>query len=239
MPELLRVSGKDLGSMAVADFCPRCFWAKRRAPSGLPFQVFPGIFSSIDSFTKKVVHQWFDQIGAPAWLGSLGPLTGYVEPPHYSKFQHRDAATGVLLTGAPDAIFTKGDGSLVIADYKTAKFTAGQDHLLPMYQVQLTAYAYLASALDWPRVDSIALIYAEPMTEPHDAAPTSSGRDHGFVLPFRATVHMLDLDLARIPPLLADFRHLVKLDQAPQGVPGCKECPKLDGLVGLMTDGRG
>jgi hypothetical protein len=121
MGELLRVSGKDLGSMALAEHCPRCFWAQRHAPYGLPFQIFPGIFSSIDSYTKKVVHEWFDASGAPTWLGSLGPLSGYQEPPHFSKFQVRDPDTGVLLTGAPDAIFTKPDGSLIIADYKTSR----------------------------------------------------------------------------------------------------------------------
>lgn len=238
MPDLLRVSGKDLGSMAVTDFCPRCFWAKRRAPNGLPFQIFPGIFSSIDSFTKKVVHQWFDQSGAPLWLGTLGPLTGYREPPHHSKFQHLDSVSGVLLTGAPDAVFTKEDGSLVIADYKTAKYTAGQDHLLPMYEVQLTAYAYLAGVLGWPRVDSIALIYAEPMTTPQDAAPAVVGRDDGFVLPFKATVVPLQLEPARIPPMLSEFRELVELARAPNGIEGCKDCLRLEGLVGLMAKAR-
>jgi hypothetical protein len=31
-------------------FCPRCFWISRRAR--LPWQIFPGIFSSIDSYSN-------------------------------------------------------------------------------------------------------------------------------------------------------------------------------------------
>ncbi len=235
MAEFLRISGKDLGSLALGDHCPRCFWAQRRAPKGIPFQIFPGIFSSIDSFTKKVVHQWFDAIGAPIWLGSLGPLTGYQHPPHFSKFQVRHSGTGVLLTGAPDAIFTKPDGSLIIADYKTAKFTDAQDALLAMYEIQLTAYAYIANGLGWPPVVAIALIYAEPMTELVDAAPQSAGRDHGFVLPFKAIVKPLPLDLTRVDPLLERFRDLVELATAPAGRPGCKDCVKLDGLLSVMS----
>jgi hypothetical protein len=236
MAELLRVSGKNLGSLALADYCPRCFWAQRLAPGGVPFQVFPGIFSSIDSFTKKVVHQWFDAHGAPAWLSPLGPLTGYEEPPHHSRFQTRHPGTGVLLTGAPDAIFTSADGSLVIADYKTARYTDSQDTLLPMYEVQLTAYAYIAKALEWPQVSAIALIYAEPMTAMADAAPANAARDHGFILPFQATVKPLPLDLGRVEPLLEKFRQLVELTTPPAGRAGCKDCQRLEGLVALMKD---
>lgn len=237
MTELLRVSGKNLGSLALAEHCPRCFWIQRLATNGLPFQIFPGIFSSIDSFTKKVVHQWFDATGAPRWLGSLGPLTGYVEPPHFSKFQVRDATTGVLLTGAPDAIFTKADGSLVIADYKTAKFTDSQDALLAMYEVQLTAYAYIASKLGWAPISAIALIYAEPMTDLNDAAPGNAARDTGFFMPFKATVKPLPLDIGRVEPLLERFRRLVELKTPPPGRPGCKDCQRVDGMVALMSAG--
>lgn len=234
MAELLRISGKDLGSLALEDHCPRCFWAQRLAPHGIPFQIFPGIFSSIDSFTKKVVDQWFNEAGAPKWLSPLEPLIGYIEPPSYSKFQVRHAETGVLLTGAPDAIFKKGDGSLIIADYKTAKFTDTQDKLLPMYEVQLTAYAYIAKELGWPLVNAIALIYAEPMTDYGDAAPGKAARDHGFVMPFKATVKPLPLDLRRVEPLLRQFRNLVERKTPPSGRTDCKDCVKLDGLVTLM-----
>lgn len=232
--ELLRISARDLGSLALEEHCPRCFWAQRRAPNGVPYQIFPGIFSSIDSFTKKVVHQWFDATGAPQWLDPLGPLTGYKKPPHFSKFQVRHSGTGVLLTGAPDAIFTKANGSIIIADYKTAKFTGSQDALRAMYEVQLTAYAYIAKALKWPRVAAIALIYAEPMTDLVDAAPRNAARDRGFVMSFKATVKPLPLDLDRVEPLLERFRNLVKRKTAPPRRQGCTDCARLDGLVTLM-----
>ena len=63
----LQISGKDLGALAMRDFCPRCFWIQRRTK--LPWQIFPGIFSSIDSYSKKVVHGQFDKSGMPGWLG--------------------------------------------------------------------------------------------------------------------------------------------------------------------------
>jgi len=58
MAEVLRISDKNLGALALPDFCPRCFWLKTKARNKLPFQIFTGIFSSIDAYTKRVVHAW-------------------------------------------------------------------------------------------------------------------------------------------------------------------------------------
>jgi hypothetical protein len=234
MAELLRVSGKDLGAMALEDFCRRCYWVRRHAPNGLPFQIFPGIFSSIDSFTKHVVHQHYDAVGPPAWLAPLGNLVGYRQPPSAHSFQvhHRD--TGVLLTGAPDAVFERADGTLVIADYKTAKYTETQDELFPMYDVQLNAYAYIAKMLEWPPVTRLALIYVEPQTTPDNAAPRVSQRANGFVMSFKATVKTMPMDLSRIGPLLERFKALVVETKAPPSRAGCKDCAKRDGLIGVI-----
>ena len=51
----LRIFAKTLGELALPGFCPRCFWLKMHTRQ-LPFQIFPGIFSSIDVYTKRVVH---------------------------------------------------------------------------------------------------------------------------------------------------------------------------------------
>ena len=130
----LQISGKDLGALALKGFCPRCFWISRRAK--LPWQIFPGIFSSIDSYSKKVVHGEFDKVGAPGWLAPLGELKGYKDPPSAQKFRVPVDEHGILLTGAPDAIFERADATLVIADYKTSRFTPHQDRLLPVYRVK-------------------------------------------------------------------------------------------------------
>ena len=50
--EPLRISAKNLGELAKPDFCPRCFWLRTHAKR-LPYQIFPGIFSSIDAYTKR------------------------------------------------------------------------------------------------------------------------------------------------------------------------------------------
>jgi len=134
MDAQIKISAKSLGELALPDFCPRCFWIKLHTGK-LPFQIFPGIFSSIDSYTKKIVHCHFDNGKCfPHWLDDLGQLVAYKEPPHYSKFRMVDKDSNVALWGTPDAIFVKSDGSHVIVDYKTAKYTGAQDDLTPFYR---------------------------------------------------------------------------------------------------------
>src|SRR5579859_2234168 len=66
------ISAKTLGQLAMPGYCPRCFWLAMKADR-LPFQIFPGIFSAIDSYGKSVVHGWFDRYGRPpSWLEPLG-----------------------------------------------------------------------------------------------------------------------------------------------------------------------
>jgi len=149
MKEIIRISGKDLGAVALADFCPRCFWIKLHNKGQIPFQIFPGIFSSIDAYTKRVVHAWFDESGSPPpWLKELDGVTGYKEPPTFHKFNTIVDEFDINLTGSPDGVFVRNDGSLMIVDYKTAKFTGNQDNLHPMYEAQLNAYALAFDSSD-------------------------------------------------------------------------------------------
>ena len=76
----------------------------------MPYTFFPGIFSSIDCYSKRVVHDHFDRHGRPpTWLKPIGDLVAYREPPHWSRFQMLDGAHQILLTGVPDGIFVRRD----------------------------------------------------------------------------------------------------------------------------------
>jgi len=232
----LRISAKNLGELALPNFCPRCFWIKQRAAGKLPFQIFPGIFSSIDSYTKKLIHGYVDgHAGFPGWLGELGGLTGYLEPPHFTRFRTLDEPSGVILHGTPDGVFTRRDGSYLIVDYKTAKFTGGQDRLLPMYEVQLNAYAAIGerSGLVAP-VSGLALIYMEPVTHEQAASDAGNQRPDGFAMGFAAHIHPVALEPDVIPTLLKRVAELVSLENPPAGRPGCEDCARLSGLLELL-----
>jgi len=232
----IRISAKNLGALAMPNFCPRCFWLKLRMENKLPFQVFPGIFSSIDSYTKNIVQGWFDTHNCgPSWLSDIGDIKGYINPPHFSKFQIVDKESNILLTGGPDAVFIKADNSYVIGDYKTAKFTNTQDTLLPMYEVQLNSYALIGEQCGLHPVTDLALIYMEPKTDKESACQDSSHHEKGFSMHFHAGIHKVTLNPKMVIPLLVRVREIFELAAAPEGINGCKDCELLESLITIAT----
>ncbi len=92
----ITISAKTLGGLALKTFCPRCFWIKMRCENKLPFQIFPGIFSSIDSYTKKITNLSYEKTkSVPKWMSSFGEIVKPVTAPHYSKFSITDQKTNI------------------------------------------------------------------------------------------------------------------------------------------------
>jgi hypothetical protein len=153
MSTQLRISGKHLGQLALPDFCPRCFWLQMRCGHKLPWLIFPGIFSSLDTYQKKITNLHFEQHRCiPRWLDGFGDLGKPTKMPGHKTFNVVDAETNIRLTGVPDEILRRDDGSLFVADYKTARYTGTQDELLPMYVVQLNSYSIIAERIGIGRI---------------------------------------------------------------------------------------
>ena len=234
MGQRIRISAKELAEVAMANFCPRCFWIKRRVPKQLPYQMFPGIFSSIDSYSKRVVHSWFDRgQGPPAWIADLGELVGYKPPPHYSKFNVVDEENDILLTGSPDGVFVRPDGSHVIVDYKTSRYTPYQGRLYPLYEAQLNAYALIGEKCGLDPVSGLALIYTEPVTDEAAASEDFVHRSDGFAMGFVANIVGVRLAPSMIGPLLAKAREICDLPISPFGRNGCRNCGFLNDLLDI------
>ncbi len=233
----IRISAKNLGELALPGFCSRCFWIKMHCPDKLPFQIFPGIFSSIDSYTKKVTNVHFARYNQlPSWLRELGNLGKPVKVPHYSKFCVLDEKSNVLLTGTPDEILQREDGSHYILDYKTAKFTKAQDSLLPLYEIQLNAYAYIGKRCGFDPISGLALVYMEPQTDLNQELLDSFIREEGFLMGFEGHVLQLKLEAeVRIPPLLKEVRRIFDLESPPPGNEECRDCKLLSQLIETAT----
>jgi len=227
------ISCKDLGALALKKFCPRCFWIKRRCENKLPFQIFPGIFSSIDNYTKKITNVHYDKkASVPNWLLLFGDLAKPIHVPHYSKFFVMDTETNIQLRGAPDEIIQKSDGSYFIIDYKTAKYTATQDELLPMYEVQLNAYAYIGNRCNFNPVSGIGLVYYEPQTDLTIDDLDAKLLKRGFYMEFIGNLHKVELNPDKIiPPLLKQVRSIVNARTMPAGIENCKDCVLLDKVM--------
>lgn len=225
--EQFQISAKNLGAMAMPNFCERCFWIKLHAKK-LPWQIFPGIFSTIDAYTKKVVRKWIDRYidndgSVPSFMADY-EVTGYIEKvPYWKKFRI-ETKHGITLSGAADDIWTAKNG-FVIPDYKTAKFTANADKLLPMYKVQLNGYAMIAEATGFSPVVAIPLIYMVPQTD--DPWPEVAAKDSRyFEMSFLPHALPLEMDIGSVDPLLERARKIYD-GPVPDGAAGCKDCEAL------------
>jgi hypothetical protein len=224
----LKISAKNLGVTALQDFCPRCFWIKLKSGNKLPYQSFPGIFSSIDSYTKKSIHHIIDSVNPkPRWMQKIGNVVGYEPVPHFSKSKFFDKKSGITLTGIPDDIWILDDGSKIIPDFKTAIYSESQDKLLPMYFIQNNVYSVLID-----KSAKLYLIYMEPDTKQETACNQITNT--GFKMCFDATVVSVENDLKKVRDALVVTREITEMQKPPKGRIGCKDCSSLDSLIGLL-----
>lgn len=230
----MRISAKDLGWLKDESFCERCFWIERHSKS-LPYQMgFPGIFSSIDTYTKHIVEKYVERNKKlPSWLSSIGDVKRIliVKP---SEFRY--VKGDITLTGIPDLIFEKPDGSFCIVDYKTAKYTGTQDQFMPIYQIQLNGYAYISEALGDKPVKDLYLVYFEPpYKEMFDELSNKHTTDGGFEMPFAPKIHKIKKDIAEVERLVEKAEEIYSRKQIPERNNGCKDCGRLDDLIELVS----
>ncbi len=197
----------------------------------LPYQIFPGIFSSIDSYSKKITNYYFAKHCAlPKWFDGFN-LSEPIKTPSLKEFQTIDSETNIKLTGVPDEMFLRIDGSYLIADYKTARFTKHQDELVPMYEVQLNGYARIAEDIGYNPVTGLILVYYEPFTDIEPYEIDEYLDTEKFFLHFSA--HLLEIKQNRtmIPELLKKARGIYDSTMPPDSNFDCKDCETIQKIL--------
>ena len=229
------ISATELGGYAGFAFCPRCAWIRLHVRA-LPWQGFPGIFSSIDRYTKQLILDHLEREGGlPDWMAAISNVTGHIDPPHWSKFQAMDEATGLKLRGEADAIFELSDGTCAIVDYKTSRYNPDNRSQHRVYRAQLNAYAWIAQRLGFPLVSRLALAYMEPATDDETIRTTRPVESEGFTLGFHPRLVAVDLDPERlIPPLLRRAASIHALTAPPESRNECRDCAALAGLLSAL-----
>lgn len=231
---MLRISAKDLGALAMEGFCPRCFWIERHSKS-LPYETgFPGIFSSIDSFTKNVVEGHFEKYGTlPEWMSQICRAKAVI------KVNRKDfnlVKGDVILTGMPDEVLEDYSEDLVIVDYKTARYTGNQDRLMPIYEIQLNGYAAIAEKVFNKSVKSLYLIYFEPPVSSetrktaHDNANTE-----GFSMQFKPSIHKVGKNINKVFRLMKEAGDIYD-GTKPERLPDCSNCTAIAELSDISKD---
>ena len=241
-PELppIRISAKTLGSLALENFCPRCFYLKMKLKQKLPWQIFPGIFSSIDSYSKNITLSYFDKYEElPPWFDPYGEFIRPIPVPHHTRYFIIYERTNIRLTGVPDDIFLNSNDGYSIIDYKTARFSKYvEDNLLPMYRVQLNGYALIGFRNNFDPVSSLLLCYYEPKNNLLIENPEELDSviiENGFYMPFEAHIEEVELDPEKIvEPLLGKVREIGDRKESPEGREDCGDCERLERLRGLL-----
>ncbi len=234
-----RISASNLGLFQLQDYCERCAWIMLKMSHRFAFQrPFPGILQYLDHLQKAAVHRYFDQYGKPPkWFGDFSDAKGYIET---GKLVYVDSESGIELRGAPDEVVVLPDGSLAVIDYKTARHREGKDVLLPKYQAQVNAYAYLlAHHEEAYKVSKGGLLYFQIRTEYAVDELLDLVTKDGLDAHFYGVPMVLDIDPENVvPPLLVKTRKLLSRRTPPKGREGCKDCELLARMANLAQIGE-
>ena len=196
----------------------------------------PGIMYYLDMFEKAIVDAHVEAEGElPAWLEDLNCETTVEFP---SKMTAEFPKFDITMAGMPDAVFKKRSGKLCLVDYKTALAKGDADPFWPIYRIQLAGYVHLLEANKIGVVDSAALVYFENQAKAYRSSPLDLLSEQGFHIPFKVTIHEVDIDRSELEPLLKRFRDYADLKTPPEGLEKCKDCAKLEQLFKIEQDIR-
>lgn len=190
--------------------CPRCFWLQINCKIYHP----EGIVSRLANRFDKVIKRYFDLYrGTP----DLPPMVaGQIEGRLESPFQETYFATltpkyGFM--GKLDECVVRSDDKYTPVDHKTASSDPTTRELIPAYQFQLDAYAFLLEQNRKPTTGVGHLIYFYP----------AEGEKLHAGFPMQVTVKTLKTNPGRVRGELLKAIDILE-GQLPKSAPECPFC---------------
>lgn len=166
----------------------------------------------------------------PKWMETVFPGAVRYHNPGFIEWIDEDH--NVRLRGAPDVVVhDKDELKWFVGDYKTARYSKGQDFYLLQYRVQLSVYVFLLEKNGVVRPGKAALFYFGPPKQATAKELLKRAEKNGFALPFDVEVVEIEIyDSQVILDLLARVREIYDGD-VPEGREGCGDCKKLDNYI--------
>lgn len=225
------ISAKNLAAFNLSNRCDCCLWYLLHINFRKPWSIFPGIFSSFDSRQKRLVHLYLQKHkAAPKWFGPFKNAVRWVKP---VRMEYWDQATNITIIGVPDEFLEYEDGSLAILDFKTGRYSKGQDALLDLYKAQLSAYCLMAPRYGYQKPTRAGLLYFEPCMEDSDEQVLGAIGKDGFAFQFTGRPVEVPIDTKNVEKLLKAARKLYDLPVPPESKNDCKDCENLAELYRL------
>lgn len=159
----------------------------------------------MDTVVKEYMERFVGSSDLPDWFPVKGEFLGPT-----GKLEATDPESGVTVRGIPDALARAGEGYYVV-DYKTAKPKA---QVPDYYQTQLDGYSYLLERNGREPVAGGFLLYFYP--EPGDLTEKR--------VPFEITPVRVEVDPGRIPPVLAEVKRVLEMEEPPPPSKDCEWC---------------
>ena len=224
----MNISVSRLAEVAMPNFCPRCFWIKSKMGWELPFaRPMPSIFWDIDRYVKSIVRTHYDERGVlPKWFPYLGKVTRLEKVPRWQDFYFAHPQLKITLRGEMDELFQLDGSEYHIVDYKTARYTVTQSELLPMFEAQLNAYAFIAKHGGFfSPVTGLSLVYLEPDTDFLLNSRLLERSAEQLMLGFAPKVKSVEIMTdSFIEGLLHKATEISNLSEPPKPTPTCQNC---------------
>jgi hypothetical protein len=230
--EAFTISAKNLSALNMPGVCLCAYWHLLHMNFKKPWDIFPPIFNDFDRRQKRFVRLHIDKHGCPpASFGSFADSIRYV---NVGRLQYWDQPTNITINAEPDDVFALKNEKLCVVDYKTARYSKGQDKLLPLYNAQLSTYCSLIEKLGRGQVAKAALIYFEPVTDDSDDDLLKAITKRGYNQTWLTTPVAIEIDRDKTSALLKVARKLRDMSVPPVCNENCRgDCARIAELYYL------
>lgn len=211
--EPFNISAKNLSAFAMPNVDLASAWYLLRMDFHKLWEVFPSIFNDFDRRQKRFVRLHIDKYHrSPASFGEFADATRYLE---VGRMKYWDPATNVTVTAIPDEVLELPNGKLAVVDFKSARFSSGQDKLRPLYHAQLSTYSWMVEKQGHGQVEKAGLIYFEPVMDESDESLLKCATKKGYDQPWITTPVPIKIDRKQPEALLKVVRKLRDMSVPP------------------------
>jgi PD-(D/E)XK nuclease superfamily len=238
MQSKLATTPRNLGSLRLPGYCPKCLKYLLCMKHQPPFNHFgAAIFGDAQKSQEAIIGYYLDNNGClPKEFAPFCDCVARTEfPRHWSKFSYLHKS-GVTLYGAPDEIFERKDGTLCVVDHKTAHFKGDKDPFHAQYECQVVGYANIAEGLNLGKVTLGGLLYWEAQVEEVQYDPIAHYKSGKLSLPLKPKTLEIEIDYDILDPALEEFKSVASSSSLPEGRDGCMDCKKLDLMFALEEE---
>jgi hypothetical protein len=237
MDEQVRITGKNLGYLALEKYCPHCLWYLLRFKFHPPFSGFGGaVWGWLEKMQRDTVTHLIDRDSClPEEFAPLCSIKSRVEfKRHWTSFGYLHKS-GVFIYGTPDDIFELSNGELCVIDYKSAKNKGTEDEFFPQYRVQVISYGNIAEfGLELGKIGTAGLMYWEAEVDKFD--PSKHFKNGAMFPSWKVGVVPVDVDYKILDPLLKELQSVWNSKMPPEGIMGCKNCTLLARLIVIQKE---